>query len=53
MLKTIALAGIFIFTSAVSTAAVTSASQKKVSSTTSAPTAPQPKGFCFPAGSPC
>jgi hypothetical protein len=53
MLKTIALAGIFIFSSAVSTAAVTSTSQKKEKTTQSAPTAPQPKGFCFPGGAPC
>jgi hypothetical protein len=53
MLKTIALAGIFMFSSAVSTTALTATSQKKTTSTDSAPKAPQPKGFCFPAGSPC
>ena len=53
MLKTLALAGIFMFASAVSTAAVTSTSQKKASSTQTAPTAPQPKGFCIPVGMPC
>jgi len=54
MLKTLALAGIFMFASAVSTAAVTStAPQKKARSTQTAPTAPQPKGFCWPVGVPC
>jgi hypothetical protein len=53
MLKNIALAGIFFFSSAISTAAVTSTSQKKVRSTQSAPTAPQPQGFCWPAGTKC
>ncbi len=53
MLKAIALAGIIVFTSAISTAAVTSAPQKKTTSTRSAPTAPAPKGFCFPAGGAC
>jgi hypothetical protein len=54
MLKTIALAGIFMFSSAVSTTALTSStSQKKTTSTDSAPKAPQPKGFCYPAGMPC
>jgi hypothetical protein len=53
MLKTIALAGIFMFTSAVSTTALTSAPQKKAGSSQSAPTAPAPKGFCVPMGSPC
>jgi hypothetical protein len=52
MLKAIALAGVFMFTSAVSTAAVTSSSQKNVG-TRSAPTAPQPKGFCWPSGAGC
>ena len=47
MLKTIALAGVFLFTSAVSTVAVTS-KETKSRSTQSAPTTPQPKGFCFP-----
>jgi len=54
MLKTLALAGIFMFASAVSTAVVTNtAPQKKASSSKSAPTAPQPKGFCFPPGNSC
>jgi hypothetical protein len=53
MLKTIALAGIFMFSSAVSTTALTAKSQKKTTSTDSAPKAPQPKGFCFPGGVPC
>jgi hypothetical protein len=53
MLKTLALAGIFMFASAVSTAAVTSASQKRAGSSQSAPTAPQAKGFCYPVGVPC
>ncbi len=53
MLKTIALAGLFIFTSAVSTTALTSTAPKKASSTQSAPTAPAPKGFCYPSGMPC
>jgi hypothetical protein len=53
MLKTIALAGIFMFSSAVSTTALTATSQKKATTTDSAPKAPQPKGFCFPSGSPC
>jgi hypothetical protein len=48
MLKTIALAGLFVFTSAVSTAATTSTPEKKDSSTQSAP-----KGFCHPLGVPC
>jgi hypothetical protein len=50
MLKGIALAGIFFFASAVSTAAVSST---KTRSTHSAPKAPQPKGFCIPAGTIC
>lgn len=53
MLKTIALAGLFVFTSAVSTAATTTNVQRKDSSTQSAPKAPQPKGFCLPRGLPC
>jgi hypothetical protein len=53
MLKTIALAGIFFFASAISMSAVTSAHGTKAKSATSAPTAPQPKGFCFPSGTPC
>jgi hypothetical protein len=53
MLKTIALAGLFLFTSAVSTAATTSNAEKKLSSTQSVPKAPQPKGFCRPLGNPC
>jgi hypothetical protein len=53
MLKTIALAGLFVFTSAVSTAATTSTPEKKDSSTQSAPKTPQPKGFCHPLGVPC
>jgi hypothetical protein len=52
MLKTIALAGIFMFSSAVSTTALTSTSQKKTISTDSAPKAPQPKGFCYPVNYP-
>ncbi len=52
MLKTIALAGLFMFSSAVSTTALTATSQKKAASTF-APTAPQPQGLC-PAGTwPC
>jgi hypothetical protein len=56
MLKTIALAGIFVFTSAVSTAAVKEApqkAQKKVTSTQTPAPSPQPKGFCWPPGSGC
>jgi hypothetical protein len=53
MLKTIALAGLFVFTSAVSTAATTSNVEKKQSSTQSVPKAPQPKGFCRPIGAIC
>ncbi len=50
MLKGIALAGIFFFASSISTAAVSSV---KTKSTHSVPKAPQPKGFCVPAGSNC
>jgi hypothetical protein len=50
MLKGIALAGIFFFASAISTAAVSST---KTKTTQSAPKAPQPKGFCIPMGSVC
>ena len=46
MLKTIALAGIFMFSSAVSTTALTAKPQKKAASTQFAPTAPQPQGLC-------
>jgi hypothetical protein len=53
MLKTIALAGIFMFSSAVSTTALTSTTQKKASSSQPAPATPAPKGFCLPLGSPC
>ena len=53
MLKTIALAGLFLFTSAVSTAAVMTSEKSKAGSSVSAPAAPQPKGFCFPGGNPC
>jgi hypothetical protein len=53
MLKSIALAGVFFFASAISTAAVSQASAKTARPTPSAPTAPQPKGWCFPAGMPC
>jgi hypothetical protein len=53
MLKTIALVGIFAFTSAVSTVAISSPSQKTVRTTQSAPTAPRPQGFCFPVGTKC
>ena len=52
MLKAIALAGIFIFTSAVSTAAISSTSRTSTG-TRSAPTPSQPKGFCVPAGTNC
>jgi hypothetical protein len=51
MLKGIALAGIFFFASAFSTAALSNAKPSKGS--TVSPTAPAPKGFCFPAGKPC
>jgi hypothetical protein len=51
MLKTIALAGVFFFVSAVSAATFTNAAPKKPSQ--SAPSAPQPKGFCWPSGMPC
>jgi len=51
MLKTIALAGVFFFVSAISTTALTNASPKKP--TVSAPTAPQPHGWCYPRGQPC
>ena len=53
MLKAIALAGIFVFTSAVSTVAYTSAQRKHVISIQPAPTAPQPQGFCLPPGTHC
>jgi len=53
MLKTIALASIFVFTSAVSTIALTHTSQKPVQAASPVPTAPQPQGFCMPPGSPC
>jgi hypothetical protein len=54
MLKSLALAGVFLFASAVSTIAVTStATPKKVTSPSSAPTAPQPQGFCMPPGAKC
>src|SRR5262249_16773528 len=57
MLKTIALAGVFFFVSAISTSAFTNAAPKKPSQTSKpAPTGtttPQPKGFCFPPGMPC
>jgi hypothetical protein len=53
MLKTIALAGIFLFSSAISTAAVTKTSSKKVSTTETAPVPSPTKGFCTPAGSKC
>jgi hypothetical protein len=51
MLKVIALTGIFVFTSAVSTAAVKEPprkAQKKVTSTQTPAPSPQPKGFCWP-----
>lgn len=51
MLKTIALAGIFMFSSAVSTTALTVKSQKKAAPAQFAPTAPQPQGLC-PLGMP-
>lgn len=47
MLKVIALAGVFVFTSAVSTAAVTGQTATKTSSKV-VPSSPQPQGFCFP-----
>jgi hypothetical protein len=53
MLKAIALAGIIVFTSAISTAAPTSASQKKARTTQPVPTAPRPQGFCYPMGTSC
>jgi hypothetical protein len=53
MLKKLALAGMFFFASAVSTTAVVSARSAKASSSVQAPTSPQPKGFCYPAGMPC
>jgi hypothetical protein len=49
MLKTIALAGIFVFTSAVSTVATTSTKPVPQSSQ-SAPSSPRPQGWCWPAG---
>jgi hypothetical protein len=52
MLKAIALAGIFLFTSAVSTAAV-SPQKRATKSAVGAPATPQPQGFCVPAGHPC
>jgi hypothetical protein len=51
MLKTIALAGVFFFASAISTTTLTKAAPRK--SSVSAPTAPQPQGFCYPRGQPC
>ncbi len=50
MLKGIALAGVFFFASAISTAAVSS---PKAKTTHAAPKAPAPQGFCFPSGTGC
>jgi len=52
MLKAIALAGIFLFPSAVSTAALKN-STKPITSSQPAPTSPQPQGFCLPPGARC
>jgi hypothetical protein len=57
MLKTIALAGVFFFVSAFSTATFSNAAPKKPTpSTKSVPSGqstPQPKGWCYPPGCPC
>jgi hypothetical protein len=58
MLKRIALAGIFVFASAISVStpafsSPTPATRSKQGQTVKAPSAPQPKGFCWPAGMPC
>jgi hypothetical protein len=50
MLKKLALAGMFFFASAVSTSTLVSAPGAKAGSSVSSPTAPQPKGFCWPSG---
>jgi hypothetical protein len=55
MLKAIALAGVFLFSSAFSMAATQSPPKKQTpakSATDSSPTSPQPKGFCWPPGRP-
>jgi hypothetical protein len=54
MLKRIALCAAFVLASAFTVAPVGAAAKStNRGSTINAPSAPQPKGFCFPGGFPC
>jgi hypothetical protein len=53
MIKKIALGGIFILASAFSLSTATAVTGTQVTKKIAAPTAPAPKGFCFPVAGRC